>query len=214
MSTKTIAIVGAGSVGGALAQRFAAAGHAIVVGTRDGGSEPTELLARLGDRGRAAPIPEAVDAAEVVVVAVPGAAAVDVAGSLGDTDGKIVVDCTNPLRWESGPVWTPPAEGSNAQAIAAGLPGARVVKAWNGFGAELHANPTLLGEPVDVFLAGDDTEAKAVVSALAEASGFHPIDAGPLRNAALLENVAMLWIHLALVEGHGREVALSLVKRA
>ena len=124
--------------------------------------------------------------------------------------GKIVVDCNNPLVWKEGPVWSPPAEGSLAAAIAKVAPAARVVKAFNTFGAEHHADPKLTGKPATVFLAGDDAEAKKVVADVAVKAGFTTVDAGPLRNAAVLENVAMLWIHLATVGGQGRDFAFAM----
>lgn len=79
--------------------------------------------------------------------------------------------------------------------------------------AEIHLDPSLGGTVADVFLAGDDAEAKKAVAAVAEAAGFTPVDSGPLRNAAVLENLAILWIHLALREGHGRSWAFKKVNR-
>jgi len=131
---------------------------------------------------------------------------VDVAHSLAaELAGKVVVDCNNPLVWKEGPVWTPPPEGSLAAAIAHAAPGARVVKGFNTFGAEFHKEPGRAGVPADVFLAGDDLEAKKLVTEVATQGGFHAVDAGPLRNASVLENLAMLWIHLATVGGQGRD---------
>jgi NADPH-dependent F420 reductase len=162
------------------------------------------LLAECKD-ATSAPPAEAAAWADVVFLAVPGTAAVEVARSLATAlSGKVVVDCNNPLVWKDGPVWTPPAEGSLAAAIAKAAPGARVVKGFNTFGAEFHKDPGRAGSPADVFLASDDAEAKELVTELASRGGFHPIDAGPLRNAPVLENVAMLWIHLATVGGQGR----------
>lgn len=85
-----------------------------------------------------------------------------------------------------------------------------MVKGFSTFGAEIHGDPSVGGEAANVLLAGDDSDAKQRVAALAEQLGFAPVDAGPLRNAALLENLAVLWIHLALNEGHGREWAFQL----
>ena len=93
------------------------------------------------------------------------------------------------------------------------MPGARVVKGFNTFGAEIHLDPSLGGTVADVFLAGDDAEAKKAVAAVAEAAGFTPVDSGPLRNAAVLENLAILWIHLALREGHGRNWSFKKLAR-
>jgi hypothetical protein len=89
-----------------------------------------------------------------------------------------------------------------------------VVKAFNTFGAEIHADPRLSAGPADVCLAGDDADAKRIVGEIATRAGFRPIDAGPVRNAALLENLAVLWIHLALVGGQGRDVAFKLLGRS
>ena len=148
-------------------------------------------------------------------LAVPGGAAVEAAASLGPLDGTILVDCTNPVRWDAGPVWSPPAAGSNAEAIAAAVPGARVVKGFNGFGAEFHADPRLdASTGADVHLASDDAEAKQLLIALGRAAGFRPVDIGPLRNAGLAENLAILWIHLATVGGQGRDFVLQRVSRA
>jgi NADPH-dependent F420 reductase len=205
-----IAIIGTGNVGGALGVRMSLAGYDVTFGTRRGAALE-ELVGRTGGRARTAALAEAVATASVVVLAVPGAAAVEAARGLGDLSGKIVVDCTNPLRWDAGPVWTPPAEGSNAAAIAAAAPGARVVKAWNTFGAEHHGDPDLGdGRRADVFIAGDDADARQVVAEIASRCGFSPVDSGPLRNAAVLENVAILWIHLATVGGRGREFVLGM----
>jgi NADPH-dependent F420 reductase len=210
--SETIAIIGTGNVGGALAVRLGQAGYAVRLGAREG-KDLGELVARVG-AGASVDTPARVAAAaDVVMLAVPGKAAVEAAAALGDLAGKVVVDCTNPVAWSGGPVWAPPAEGSNAAALATVLPGARVVKAFNTFGAEFHADPTLPGGPVDVQIAGDDADARRTVSAIAERLGFTPIDVGPLRNAALLENLAVLWIHLATVGGRGRNAAFRLVSR-
>jgi 8-hydroxy-5-deazaflavin:NADPH oxidoreductase len=60
-----------------------------------------------------------------------------------------------------------------------------------------------------VFIAGDDAEAKKTLSEIASKAGFAPLDAGPLRNASVIENVAILWIHMAMVGGHGRNWVLQ-----
>jgi 8-hydroxy-5-deazaflavin:NADPH oxidoreductase len=207
MSTeRKIAIIGAGSVGGSLGATFARAGLTVTFGVR---KDIPEALANAPGAKAASPN-EAARSADVVFLAVPASAAVQVVRDLAkDLEGKVLVDCNNPLTWKEGPVWAPPHEGSLAAAIAAAAPGARVVKGFNTFGAEIHADPRKTGTPADVFYAGDDPEAKSVFAEIATRAGFHPIDAGPLRNAAVLENVAMLWIHLAMVGGHGRDFAFK-----
>ena len=210
--SNTIAIIGTGNVGGALAVRLAKAGYGVRLGVREG-KDQAELLGRAGPNASVDTPAGAAAAADVVLLAVPGKVAVEAAKALGDLTGKVIVDTTNPVAWNAGPVLAAPAEGSNAAALAAALPGARVVKAFSTFGAEFHADPSLPGGPVDVQIAGDDAAAKHTVSAIAERTGFTPIDVGPLRNAALLESLAVLWIHLATVGGRGRDAAFKLVSR-
>jgi NADPH-dependent F420 reductase len=214
MATSTrIAVIGAGNVGGGLGTRLATTGFPVRFGLRPG-SEAKELLAAAKGAEGATPA-EAAKWAELVFLAVPGSVALEVAQSLGDVlAGKVVVDCNNPLVWKDGPVWTPPAEGSLAAAIARAAPRAKVVKGFNTFGAEFHRDPGLAGAPAHVFLAGDDADAKKLVSDVATSAGFRPVDSGPLRNASVLENVAMLWIHLATVGGQGRDFAFAMQRRA
>lgn len=156
---------------------------------------------------------DAVVGASVLLLTVPADAAVDTARGLGPLGaGTVVVDCTNPIRWVGGPVWNPPREGSVASALAAALPGVAVVKGFNHFGAEIHADPHLAGGPADAFFAGDDVAAKKRIMALAERIGFRAFDAGPLRNAAVLENLTVLWIQLATT-GVGRNYAFRVDER-
>jgi hypothetical protein len=139
--------------------------------------------------------------------------AVSVLEEAGGLKGTIVVDCTNPVRWEAGPVHVPPEEGSVAAQLARRFPGARIVKAFNTFGAEFHADAKLGASAADLYLAGDDVDARRAISDLAKTLGFEPVDVGPLRNARHLESLAVLWIHLATVGGKGRQVAFKLLAR-
>lgn len=213
MSASTrVAIIGAGNVGGGLGIRLSQSGIPVKFGVKPG-SDVKTLLAQCKDASATAP-EEAAAWGELVFFALPANVAVDVARSLAGTlRGKVVVDCNNPLTWQEGPVWAPPAEGSLAAAIAKAAPGARVVKGFNTFGAEFHKEPGRAGVAAQVFLASDDTEAKKLVSDVAKTAGFDPVDAGPLRNASVLENVAMLWIHLATVGGRGRDFTFVMASR-
>ena len=215
MSTPTVskvAVIGAGNVGGSLGVRLASSGVQVRFGVKPG-SDIKTLLGRA--KGATDATPAAAAAwGDVVFLAVPANVAVDLVRSIAkELEGKIVVDCNNPLTWKEGPVWAPPPDGSLAAAIAKAAPGARVVKGFNTFGAEFHAEPGRAGVPADVFLASDDADAKRAVSDLATRAGFHPVDAGPLRNASVLENVAMLWIHLATVGGRGRDFTFVMASR-
>lgn len=191
-----VAVIGAGKVGGGLGATLAKAGFEV----KYGGKEDAATAAAWGD---------------IVFITVPGNVALDVAKSLAkQLEGKIVVDCNNPLTWKEGPVWAPPAEGSLAAAIAKAAPGARVVKGFNTFGAEFHADPKHAGPAAQVFLASDDAEAKKTLGDVATKAGFRVVDAGPLRNASVLENLAMLWIHLAMVGGKGRDFTFVMQEKS
>ena len=207
-----IAIIGAGNVGGNLGVRLSQSGLDVKFGARSDKGK-AELLER--SRGATWATPgEAAAWADVVFIAVPAAAAVEVTSSLAkELEGKVVVDCNNSLTWKDGPVWAPKPEGSLTHALAAAAPGARLIKAFNTFGAEFHADPKLANGAAQVFYASDDAGAKEQVAAIAKQAGFAPIDAGPLRNAPVLENLAILWIHLATVGGHGRDFGFQMQPR-
>ncbi len=210
--TPHIAIIGAGNVGRALGERLVQAGYPVRFGVRN---PEAALDARDRFAGRAVVEAAALAAAtaDLLFLCVPAPQAVPASRALGDLQGKIVVDCTNPVAWSDGPVLQPPPEGSVSGELAAALPGARIVKGFNTFGAEIHTDPDLDGVPADVYLASDDRDAMRTVSAVAASLGFTPIDAGPLRNAALLESLAVLWIHLATKGGHSRQMAFKLLRR-
>jgi hypothetical protein len=205
-----IAIVGSGAVGSALASTFTKAGHDVRVGSRPG----SDRAATLAGKGIATgPVREVASWAEVVFLAVPAGTAVEAARSAGDLSEKVLVDCTNPVVWNSGPVLVPPPEGSVSAALAVAIPGVRVVKAFNTFGAEIHADPSLEGRPAEVLMASDEGGALEIVGEVAARAGFAPLTAGGLREAALLEALAVLWISLATVGGQGREFAFRLARR-
>jgi NADPH-dependent F420 reductase len=191
-----IAIIGAGNVGRALAASSVRAGHAVVISSSDP-THATAVAAATGARA-AESNREAVEAGDVVILAVPTAAIASVADELGAAlEGKIVVDVTN----RPTPDPTRAGTTSIAEETAALVPGARVVKAFNTAFASRQADPIVDGTPLDGFVAGDDPEAKATVLELARSIGFRPIDAGPLAFARTLEGMAWLNISLNMTNG-------------
>ncbi|MBL9199309.1 MAG: NAD(P)-binding domain-containing protein [Opitutaceae bacterium] len=198
-----IAIIGAGNVGGALGGSWARAGHRISFGVRDPAAEKTRaLLASAGASTSAALPAEAARGAEVVVLATPWDATEAALAAAGDLHGKVLVDCTNPLKFTPG-VGLELALGFNesgGERVAGWAAGARVVKAFNTYGWENFANPRYPNaaelKPV-MFLAGDAAAAKATVGQLATDIGFEPFDAGALRAARELEPLALIWIRRA-----------------
>lgn len=198
-------VVGAGNVGGSIIRATARAGHKVTVGVRN----PEKVQALLEETG--ATVAPNADTADVIISTVPHAAAVALLPSLG-VEGKVLIDASNPLSWEGGPVHTPPAgHASGAAHLQSLMPEAKVVKAFNTFGAE-HSTLTADAErPLDHLIAGDDAEAKALVSDLLKSLNMRPIDLGPLRNATTLEHLAVAWIHLAMPAGWGRGIQLAIL---
>ncbi len=215
-----IAIIGSGRVGAALAAGWAKAGHTLSFGSRDPGAAKLQaLLEEIGGDVVATGYAEAVADADVVVLAVPWSAAEATAQQLGALAGKIVIDCTNPLKpnfagLEIQPGSDTDQHGSAAEQIAAWLPAAKVVKAFNTTGSANMRDPHYPSGPISMFLCGDDADAKASVARLARDLGFEPIDSGELTMARYLEPLALLWISLAFKQGLGPDFAITLVHRS
>jgi NADPH-dependent F420 reductase len=205
-----IGIIGAGNIGGNLGLLLAKKGHDIRFGVRNPEAEK-DLAARAGGRTAAVDVRTAAAFAEVVMLAVPWEAVPSVLDQTGDLSGKVLIDCTNPIRWENGPVVA--IEGSGAQEIAKRAPGAKVVKAFNTLGAEHLQAPKFGAYKADVYIAADDQVARNVAASLARELGFDVVDVGPLRNARLLEHLAVLWVHLATQGGLGRSIAFKVIKK-
>jgi hypothetical protein len=210
-----IAIIGAGNVGGALGQNWAQKGHDIVFGVRDPKAEKTQsLLGKIGGKAKAASPAEAAAAADVIVLSTPWPATETVIRSMGSLKGKIVLDATNPLtRGPDGIALEIGHSISAGEKVQGWATGASVFKTLNTTGFSNMADPVFKGVKSVMFVAGDDAAAKPKVIALVSDLGFEVIDAGPLRNARLLEAHAMLWIDLALVRGQGRDFAFGILRR-
>lgn len=204
---ETIAIIGTGDVAGALGPEFAAQGHTIVYGSRDPSrASVDELVAGTGPDASATTQRQAVDGADVVVLAVPGGVAEPLTRELGDLSGKILLDPTNRVgQGEDGSlVHDVPGKGSNAELIQAAAPEASVVKAFNTLNYRTMIDPESAGGPVTIPIAGDDADAKSFVAGLVEGMGLHAVDVGPLRYAHVLEEMLIVW-----AEARGRGEAYN-----
>ena len=190
----SISIIGLGNMASTLADRALARGNAVEIIGRDP-AKANELAAALGGAtvGTAGTAP----AGDIVVLAVPYASAAAVVSDYGDAlHGKVIVDITNPITPDSKGFVTPDGS-SGAQEIAKAAPaGAHVVKAFNTLFSDVLAAGPAEGRPLDVFIAGDDAQAKARVSAFIESLGLRPMDTGELPMARALENVALLQLGL------------------
>jgi len=212
-----IGVIGAGNVGGTLGRRWAQAGHAVIFGVRDPNEEKVHtLLASASANASAGRVEAAAAASEVVVLTVPWEAAHDAVRSAGDLAGKVLVDVTNPVVMGLEGMKKGLLVGhttSGAEQIAAWARGARVVKAFSITGFGNMNDPRYGSQAATMFLCGDDTAAKMVVTQLGQDLGFEMIDAGPLAIARLLEPLGMLWIHLAIFQGLGPDIAFTLQRR-
>jgi len=197
-----VGIIGTGTVGTALADGLSAAGHDVVLGSRDPGAVDVGPRDGPGDV-EVADRRTAAERGEAVVLAVPASAAVDVAGGLADAlAGTALLDANDEYP-------TATAEDALVERIAAAAPDARVAKAFNTIGAEHMRDPVVGGDSATMFLAGDP-EAVGKAERLAGALGFDTVAVGGLDRAGRLEDLARLWIDLA--REHGRGIAFRLLR--
>jgi len=175
-----VGILGKGPVGDALAAAFTHTGHTVRIGGRAQFGE----IAHFG---------------ELLVLAVPGAAAEAAVKGLGATAfaGKIVMDVTNPIAGEPPEngvvrVFTGPNDslGERLQAL---LPEAKIVKGFNSVGKDLMFRPQLQGGPPTMFYRGNDAGAKAAVAGVIRSFGWEPYDCGAITAARVLEPLCGLW---------------------
>ena len=192
----TISIIGTGNMALGLATRFAIGGHDVHAHAHNaehGAAMAAKLSADAKARVTVVPVTAPIKG-DVVVLAVPYDAMKDVIETIGaQLDGKIVIDISNPLDWSTMESVIP-AGGSAAQQIALMLPKSHVIKAFNTTFATLLSAGTVAGQPLDVFIAGDDAAARATVVSLVKESGMRGIDAGVLAHARQLEGMSQMLI--------------------
>lgn len=205
-----LAIFGTGNVGRTLGRRFAEVGHSIRYGTRSL-EDRAVLEGHPGEASLHSPV-EAVKGADVLFLAVPFAAVAELAKTLGSLEGRIVVDCTNPIAPGMAGLLMGNTD-SGGETVARLFPGAHVVKAFHTVGVEIMAAPRFGDRSAVLTVAGDQKEAVATIMGLAEAIGFEPLAVGPLKAARLTEPFALLWIHQAYVQQFGRQFAFTLLRR-
>ena len=206
-----VTIIGTGNMARAVGKRLLAGGNQVTVLGKDiqdaeevvndfegeGSAEAGRSGDELGD--------------EVVILAVYYPDAKAAVEHYGDRlSGKVLVDITNPVNETYDGLVTPP-DGSAAQELAASAPGASVVKAFNTTFANTLSEGQVAGQQLDVFLAGDDAEAKATVAKLVADGGLRPIDVGPLNRARELEAAGLLHMSVQETLGTGFGSALKIV---
>lgn len=187
-----IAIIGKGNVGKALENGFVSAGFQV----------------RIAKKGQ---VVSATEWADVIFLAVPFIAIEETVREIGATaDGKVVVDVTNALTPEMQLALGYSTSG--AEELQKLLPHAKVVKSLNTVFAQHMALGSLHEQPLTVFAAGDDAEARQLVLQLTKALGFDAVDGGPLQNSRHLEALGYFNILLGYVLGNGPNIGLKLVR--
>ena len=214
----TIALIGGtGPEGRGLALRFALAGHRVVIGSRQaerGAEAASGLRATLREAGAQTVQVSgtsnelAVIEAEIAVLVVPYEAhRATLEGLRERLAGKILVDAVVPMRFERGPRPVEVEAGSAAEEAALLLPDSRLIGAFHNLSADVLLDP-VAGVDADILITGNDPEAKATVSALAESiRGARAVDAGPLRFSRFVEGLTIL-----LVGINGRYKAHSSIR--
>lgn len=205
-----IIIIGAGNMARGIATRALAGGHDVTILAKD-----DLKAAQLADDLRAQAVGEgvvgasasasasgdsAIDAADVVVLAVPFAAAKQLVSDYGARlDGKIVIDISNPVNAALDALVVEPGTSAAEEIAWLATPGARIVKAFNTTFAGTLPAGSVGGEPLDVFIAADDESARKQVAELVASGGLNPVDVGALKHARGLEGFQLL--HMALQLG-------------
>jgi 8-hydroxy-5-deazaflavin:NADPH oxidoreductase len=176
-----VSIIGTGNMGQAIAAVAGRGGHTVQL---------------LGEADSATPV-----SGDIVVLAVPYPAVSAVIAERGDSlAGKIVVDITNPLNFETFDSLTVPSDSSATAEIAAALPQSNVLKAFNTTFAATLAAGSVGALTTTVLIAGDDVDAKSTLAGVVTSGGLKAIDAGGLQRARELESLGFLQIGLAANE--------------
>ncbi len=203
-----IAIIGTGNVGGTLATKWAQQGHRISLGVNDTTNfKGAELLSNPDTSVH--PVKKAVQQADVILIATPATVAAEVAQSLGDTTGKIIIDAMNIVMGRG-----PQGFSNTSDAVMANTNTKDVVKCFNTTGFNNMENPVYNGIAIDVFAAGDSVKGEEVAIQLAKDAGFAECyNVGGNDKFFLMEQFAFFWINLAMFQGQGREIGFKLLKR-
>ncbi len=204
----TLAIIGSGNVGGTLAKRFADAGHHIILGVRNTAEFKGKELLTYSKHISVNTITEAVKNAEIIIISVPAQLAAEVARSLGDVSGKVIIDTMNAISLK------PEGFTNTSDAILANCNTSEIVKCFNSTGFENILNPMYEGKGIDMFTAGSSETAKQKATQLSKEIGFENVyHFGGNDTFNLIEQFAFSWINLAILQKQGRDMAFKIIRR-
>ena len=203
-----IGIIGSGNVGTALGAGWLKAGHKVSYGVREPGANNRGEAHESIRKADFLSVSDASNDNEVIVLTTPSHIVKELIPVMGTLEGKIVIDATNSVRLRPEPYRTA------FHAFRDLVPGAKMVKCFNSTGFENMRNPKYPDESIDMFMAGSDAEAKETASGLSRDLGFENCyDFGGDDKVELLEQFALSWINLAIMQGQGRDIAFKLVRR-
>ncbi|MBW4437580.1 MAG: NAD(P)-binding domain-containing protein [Pleurocapsa minor GSE-CHR-MK-17-07R] len=198
-----IAIIGSGKMGKAIGTRWAAAGHSVFFGSREA-DKGRAIAAEVGHNAQGGTNAEGVAFADVLLVATPWSVTNALLGSFDSLAGKVLIDLTNNFGGAD-------EDSASVQAIVEAARGAHVVKAFNTIFHHIVSGPPSEAQAT-VFFVGDDAGAKETTAALIRDAGLDPVDAGGLKDAAHLDNLAKFIVHLGYSRGLGNNVSYKLVR--
>lgn len=210
------AVLGTGSVGQTLGRKLIGLGHEVTMGSRSADNEKALAFAS-ETGGSAATFADAASVCDVVILATNGSATLDVVALAGpeNLSGKLVIDVTNPLDFSNGfpPTLLPAFTASSlGEAVQDALPDAKVVKTLNTVNAGIMVDPGQLSEPGEIFVCGNDADAKAAATAMLTEFGWpSPIDLGDISAARGTEHYLPLWVRLIGPAG-GTNFNIKIVK--
>jgi len=196
-----ITIIGPGKMGRAIATRALAGGHSVTfVGkARESAEKAAEEVRASAKKGAQVSTSnlEDVELGDVVVLALWYGTNIEVTKQLGARlKGKTVVDIANPVNSTYNGLVTPPDSSSAEEVAKVAAQGTKIVKAFNTTYAGTLLARQVAGQPLDVFIAGNDPDAKNKVAQLVKDAGMRPIDTGPLNRARQIEGMQLLHITL------------------
>lgn len=196
MNSAKVGVLGSGDVGKSFARAFAALGHEVTIGSRSP-EKLNDFVAGAAAGIHSGTFEEAAKFGDLIVLATLGSATTEALRLAGaqNFDNKVVIDATNPLDFSTGaPKLSIGFDDSLGEQVQRQLPGARVVKAFNTVGNALFFKPDLPGGPPDMFICGDDENAKRTVGQICEAFGWGVVDIGGIGGARYLEPMCLTWV--------------------
>jgi predicted dinucleotide-binding enzyme len=194
-----IGVFGTGDVGRSLGRAFIALGHDVKMGARAAGHEKAlEWVAEMGGRASEGTFADAARFGEMLVMATLGVANPEVVRLAGPNlfTGKILIDATNPLDFSKGfpPGLTISGNDSAGELLQRLMPEAKVVKAFNTVGNRYFYKPKFENGPPDMFIAGNDADAKKKIAELLVEFGWGVVDIGDIAGARYLEAMCIAWV--------------------